>query len=517
MGSDGLGLLVSQNASGPAGGTHLTHCADAWCASATTTFLTGAAGSAAVAAGSDGRALVAYALGPWLEVAHCTDLACTMIGTTQLDSGLGFAGESVGLAIGADGRGLISYHDGTRGDLKVAHCQNVSCTSATVTVLDSGTVAADLSVFLHADLGFMRDLTYTIFSENWGTDAATSVTITQTLPAEMVYLSAGGTGWSCGHASGTVTCTRPAAPYEIPRLSLPNVVVELTVPPTLDGVFSSTATISSAVFDPVLSNNASTEEVSVHALPAAQLSVTKSDGGVIGRWGEPFTWTITAANLGSNLVAFARVTDAFPAAVHDVVWTCVLSEGGTCAGGAGDLDAPLFLAGGATATFTATGTLSPFTYGLTNTATIVPPPDYYDPDLSDNTATVISRVEPVQAYTLAPCRVVDTRSAQAPALAANTVRTFPVGGLCGVPADARAVIGILTAVNPGDVGDLRLFPAGTFPSPLASAVNFMPGRTRAGSATVPLGPEGQVWVQCDMPIGSLSSTHFVLDVYGYLK
>ena len=41
------------------------------------------------------------------------------------------------VTIGADGLGLISYHDVTNGTLKVAHCNNAACTGATITTLDS--------------------------------------------------------------------------------------------------------------------------------------------------------------------------------------------------------------------------------------------------------------------------------------------------------------------------------------------------------------------------------------------
>ncbi len=49
----------------------------------------------------------------------------------------GNVGDNTSITIGADGLGLISYCDGTNGDLKVAHCANTACTSATTATLDS--------------------------------------------------------------------------------------------------------------------------------------------------------------------------------------------------------------------------------------------------------------------------------------------------------------------------------------------------------------------------------------------
>jgi hypothetical protein len=116
-------------------------------------------------------------------------------------------------------------------------------------------------------------------------------------------------------------------------------------------------------------------------------------------------------------------------------------------------------------------------------------------------------------YTLAPCRVADTRGAAAPALAANGMRTFTIGGTCGVPASARAVSLNVTVTGGTDAGDLRLFPGGS-PLPLVSAINYSAGQTRANNAIVTLGPGGTVAVQCDQATGSV---HFILDVNGYLE
>jgi DNA-binding CsgD family transcriptional regulator len=70
-----------------------------------------------------------------------------------------------------------------------------------------------------------------------------------------------------------------------------------------------------------------------------------------------------------------------------------------------------------------------------------------------------------------------------PALAANATRTFVVAGRCGVPATAKAVALNVTVVNPGDFGDLRLYPAG-LPPPGSSSLNFRAGGTRANNAVL---------------------------------
>jgi hypothetical protein len=67
-------------------------------------------------------------------------------------------------------------------------------------------------------------------------------------------------------------------------------------------------------------------------------------------------------------------------------------------------------------------------------------------------------------------------------------------------------------VSPTDIGDLRVYPAGAAP-PLASTINFQPGKARANNAIIALGG-GQIAVQCDMPSGS---TNFFFDVSGYYQ
>jgi serine protease AprX len=124
---------------------------------------------------------------------------------------------------------------------------------------------------------------------------------------------------------------------------------------------------------------------------------------------------------------------------------------------------------------------------------------------------------PASFYALTPCRVGDTRDpagpSGGPALAAASVRSFPVTGICGIPASATAVAINLAVFIPTDGGDLRVYPAGGT-APVASAINFRPGIVRANNAIIPLGSGGQISVQCDMPSGS---TDFFFDVYGYFQ
>jgi hypothetical protein len=120
-------------------------------------------------------------------------------------------------------------------------------------------------------------------------------------------------------------------------------------------------------------------------------------------------------------------------------------------------------------------------------------------------------------HTLTPCRIVDTREAAGPlggpALPAGSTRAFSVGGICGVPATAKAVTVNVTVVNPTAEGHLTLYPAGSS-LPGASTINFRSGIVRANNAILTLGVSGQVSVFNGMASGS---TDFVLDVSGWFE
>ncbi|HSP95605.1 MAG TPA: hypothetical protein VLU06_13715, partial [Thermoanaerobaculia bacterium] len=167
---------------------------------------------------------------------------------------------------------------------------------------------------------------------------------------------------------------------------------------------------------------------------------------------------------------------------------------------------------------TATNTPSQTPTGTaTNTPTVTPTNTPTSTPTITLTPTPTPNPLAVSYFTVSPCRVADTRDPPGPSggppLSANTIRTFPVAGLCGIPSSAKGVAINLAVALPSNDGDLRLFPAGSA-APLASAINFRPGIVRASNAIVPLGAGGQISVQCDMPSGS---TDFFFDVYGYFQ
>jgi hypothetical protein len=122
-------------------------------------------------------------------------------------------------------------------------------------------------------------------------------------------------------------------------------------------------------------------------------------------------------------------------------------------------------------------------------------------------------------FTVAPCRLVDTRNLDGPALQPAALRTFAVAGVCGVPEDAAAVAVNVTAVLPAGTGFLRLYPADQS-APATSTINFVPGLTRSNNAIIPLGvfgvPGGDAGA-LKIQNGSSGAVHLVLDVAGYFR
>lgn len=115
------------------------------------------------------------------------------------------------------------------------------------------------------------------------------------------------------------------------------------------------------------------------------------------------------------------------------------------------------------------------------------------------------------------CRVLDTRNPDGPlggpALSAGAVRTFVIGGQCGIPSSAQSVAVNVTITGPTSGGFVTVYQGGA-PVPPTSTINYSAGQTRANNAVVSLGPSGDIAVACGQPSGTVQ---FILDVSGFFQ
>jgi hypothetical protein len=125
--------------------------------------------------------------------------------------------------------------------------------------------------------------------------------------------------------------------------------------------------------------------------------------------------------------------------------------------------------------------------------------------------------ERLEFFTLAPCRLIDTRNPAGPlggpALSPGAARLFVVTGACGVPSSAKALSVNVTVTQPTAAGYLQLLPGNQSFVPAVSTLNVSGGQTRANNAVLPLATDGSGSLQ--ILNGSPGSFHVLLDVNGY--
>ena len=169
--------------------------------------------------------------------------------------------------------------------------------SETTTVV----VSADLNIAKFSDpdvIAAGQPFAYTLSVSNSGPSAATSLTVTDTLPPGLAFVSVAGDGWTCGYQAGprTVTCTRPTLGVE----GAPDVVINVTAPVN-GGLVANTATITAASADPQTTDNSSTARTTVQA--AADFGISKRANPTSLVAGQTVTYTIQVTNTGPSSAA----------------------------------------------------------------------------------------------------------------------------------------------------------------------------------------------------------------------
>lgn len=241
------------------------------------------------------------------------------------------------------------------------------------------------------------NVTYTLTVSNAGPNAAGSLRLVDTLPPAASFVSASGGGWSCGHAGGVVTCTRPG-PHGV-GAAIPAVSVVARVN-AAGGTITNSATVSpgttGGVADPDGADNTATADTSV--LPGADVRIAQKTvtSAVPAIAGADVTFVIQPRNGGPAAASGLTVTDTLPAG-----WTYVSASGPgwTCGNAANTVTCTrAALAAGASDDITVVAqapgnaTVGPTGTSFTNTASITATST--DPDPGNNSGSVGINVLP---------------------------------------------------------------------------------------------------------------------------
>jgi len=132
-----------------------------------------------------------------------------------------------------------------------------------------------------------------------------TITVTDTLPTGLTYISATGTGWTCGAAGQVVTCTNPTILAS--GASAPAITLTVSVGAAAYPSVTNTATVSSGAFDNIAANNTASNVV---AVGQTSLTVVKFADKASAAPGAIITYTETITNTGAGTTTSVVVTDS---------------------------------------------------------------------------------------------------------------------------------------------------------------------------------------------------------------
>lgn len=230
-------------------------------------------------------------------------------------------------------------------------------------------------------------ITWDLAVTNNGPNAASSVVVTDTLPAGTSFVSAAPPSGTCTASGGTVTCRVPT----IANGATVTIPVVATIDPgsTATSIVNQ-ATVSAATADDVLTNNIATAATPLTR--SADLAVTKT-GPATARSGERISWTVAVTNNGPSSASDAVLTDQLPSGVSFV--SASATGAATCTNSNSQVTCSLgSLAPGATRTATIVGLIDSGVPASTLTNTATASSTTADPRPADNRATAQTTVTP---------------------------------------------------------------------------------------------------------------------------
>ena len=374
---------------------------------------------------------------------------------------------------------------------------------------------SDLSVTntLQGSLTAGANATYLVKVSNAGPGAALSrITVTDTLPAGVSFVSAAGPGWSCSAGGQTVTCTTDD---DLAAGASSTITLVVAVPASaLGSTLTNTASVSNSEVDATSADRTASAAATVVA-PGA------GGGGGGGGGGNG-----SGARLFTALDP-VRVFDTRPDQPQgsvtvvqqkyggsNILQVKIAGTSGVPAGGAGAVSLNVTVvdpvAPGYVTVFPcgAQPTVSSLNYvtGQTVPNAVIAPlsPDGEVCFYSQSDTHLIADVNGWFATgagfaALEPSRVFDTRGgqpqgtvavAQSKVGGANVLKV-KFTGASGVPASGAGAVSLnVTVVGPGGAGYVTVFPCGV--QPTVSSLNYVTGQTVPNAVIAPLSADGEV-------------------------
>jgi uncharacterized repeat protein (TIGR01451 family) len=290
---------------------------------------------------------------------------------------------------------------------------NPSNNYATVTTIVATTGQADLGItktgtpnpVLAGD-----NITYTIVVTNNGPATSSSVTMTDTLPANTTVVSitppSTPTGWTCPAASGgTQTCTNSSlGAGTTSTFTLVLNVTSGTAPKT--AITNSAAISSSSTTDPNSANNSASTTAYVASPTQADVAILKTASPEPVDQGTNLTYTLQVTNNGPAVATGVTVTDVLPGEVTYSSVSIPASQG-TCSYTSATTTVSCTLDNmnvGALVIITINVNAATFSSSTTSSNTATVTSTTVDPNSTNNSSTAISTIQAATAVGLTSFR-----------------------------------------------------------------------------------------------------------------
>jgi uncharacterized repeat protein (TIGR01451 family) len=206
---------------------------------------------------------------------------------------------------------------------------NTANNSSTVVIAVASATQADLSITNSGSpnpVNAGQNITYSQSVTNAGPAAATTVVLSETLPAGTTFVSLAGSGWTCTSVAPYTCSIASLAANATATFTL---VVTVSATATPGSTITDTASVSSATSDPNSNNNMAS--ATVYVAGSAALSVTNSASPVPVIAGNNITYAQVVTNAGPSAATAATFTENTPPNTTFVQltpipagWSCIL-------------------------------------------------------------------------------------------------------------------------------------------------------------------------------------------------